>query len=384
MTGPTFQPHYIIFALKVQVGSFFLNGDVTVTASGAEAANMEWNNVTSSRLYVVTPVFTADGQTISFPLNFLTPLLQQDGDLTVSFDKYKAYYGATEIGFVTGDPNLILGYQLTGSYMELLADGTFEGQSDIYRYCSESNKVASKKLELVTSIGDGPNLASPGHIEVLDDADEWVLSNLWRVGNSGDYKPHSQILVNEIIRGQITPVKRLGQFSFQNLSSPGVMLLPHLAIGYDSAYWVFQDGTFDIQTEIFSGNWYKLQTDSDYTEKTVVLIPKDSKDGPPTSGTTGGTSTSGGSGTTVTPGGTTGNIVRVFRELFADQAGSTLTITTNGGALPFANQDAQVQVFMNGQKLWPSQYTITAPDIVVDADTHYAGANYEVIFTIIS
>lgn len=383
VTGPAFQPHYVILAFKVRVESFYLNGDITISPSGAVAGNMEWNNTDTSRMYVVTPVFTEDGQTISFPVNFITPPLEQAGTLTINFDKFKAYYGADEIGFVVGDPYLILGYQLTNNYLELLGDGTFENQADIYRYKATNNASASKRVELVTSIGDGPNLASPGHIEVLDDADEWVISDAWRIGNAGDYKAHSQLLANETVRGQLLPVRKFAQMPFQNLDGPANPYRPHLAIDYDSAYWVFLSGRFNVATEIWQGDWFRLALGTGYTEETMVLIPKDQKDGVPTSGSTGGTAPSGGSSTTTGGGSTTatGNTVRVFREEFLDDATGVLVITEFGGALPVVQ--TQIQVFMNGQKLLPVQYSIVSDTITIDSDTHYSGANYEVYFTII-
>jgi hypothetical protein len=164
------------------------------------------------------------------------------------------------------------------------------------------------------------------------------------------------------------------------------MLLPHLAINYDSAYWLFLSGTFDLQTEIFSGEWFKIQNATTYTESDVVFIPKDSASGPPTNAASGGTVVSGGTVGTNTGGGTgtPGSIVTMYRQEFLNQATSTLTITENGGTLPVAGADVQIMVFMNGQKLWPSQYVISGSDITIDADTHYSGTNYEVLFTIIS
>jgi hypothetical protein len=381
VTGPAFQPHYVVLAFKVQVGSFFLNGDVIATPTGPVADNMEWNNDSASRMYVVTPVFQFDGQTIAFPINFITPPLEQSGDLTFSFDKYKAYYGADEIGFVVGDPYLILGYQLTNNYLELLGDGTFENQADIYRYKSTNDATASKRVELVTSIGDGPNLASPGHIEVKDDTDEWVISDAWRVGNLGDYKAFSQLLANETIRGQLLPVKKLSGMPFQNLDSPSNPLRPHLAIDYDSAKWLFLAGRYNVQTEIWQGDWFKVQSGTGYTEETMQLIPKDAKDGAPTSGGTGGTAPTGGTSTTGGSTGSAGNTVRVFRQEFLNNSDGELLITENGGALPFV--EIQIQVFQNGQKLLPVQYDIVSSTITIDADTHFVGANYEVYFTII-
>lgn len=80
--------------------------------------------------------------------------------------------------------------------------------------------------------------------------------------------------------------------------------------------------------------------------------------------------------------------VMYYQQSFAAQSTNTLTWTANNGGLPTTNTKAQILVFQEGQKLEEGasvQYTIshaTAPgesEIIVNAATHYSGANYEVI-----
>lgn len=85
--------------------------------------------------------------------------------------------------------------------------------------------------------------------------------------------------------------------------------------------------------------------------------------------------------------------VMFYQQSFENQSTNTLTWTKNSGALPTSNTKAQILVFMEGQKLEEGaavHYTIshaTAPgesEITINASTHYAGANYEVIAIITS
>lgn len=384
--GVPFQPYRLRFRVTISIAGYNYSRIGTIGGGYLGYSDDAWEADTPPQSFwydVYSPLLSSESEYYTVNLSILTLPLPDTGTLNFDFEFHKAYFeDGSEVG--TGSTVQPI-FQLTDTYLEYLGDGTFESQSDVYRYKAVNNATASKKLELISAIGDGPNLVSPGHIEVKNDADEWVISDAWRVGNSGTYKAFSQLLCNEIIKGQLSPVKRLVSFSFQNLDSPATPLVPHKAISYDSAYWVFNDGSFDFKTDIFTGNWYKIQAGSTYTESAVAFIPKDSSSGPPTTGSSGGTGTTGGSGGTGTGGGTgtPGSIVTMYRQEFLNQSGDTVTITANGGTLPAANQDVQVMVFMNGQKLWPSQYTITGSNIQIDADTHYAGANYEVIFTII-
>ena len=391
--GGYFEPYRNVFKVKIVVNSSYgFVRDYQTNDGNPTLSTPEWEDTavpTVEYYYIIGPEITTSGDA-SYVLDvaILSDFLPDTGDVQVSVDYHDSFETAdgTPLGLV-GDPPPTYEptWVFSESYLEYLYEGTFATQADIYRYKSTNNASASKKTELTTIIGDGPNLNSPGHIEVLNDSAEWVLSDAWRVGNSGTYKAHSQLLVNETIKGQLTPVKRLAQFTFQNLNSPTIMLSPHLAVNYNGAYWLFQDGTFNVQTEFFSGNWFKLQSASGYTEETVLLVPKDAATGPPTSGgTTGGGSTSLPGGTTGVTGGGTPAVqsVTMYFQKFDAQVSDTLTITENNGTLP-GNANAQIRVFQNGQRLDPDQYTVSGSDIEIEADTHYSGANYMVEFTII-
>lgn len=78
--------------------------------------------------------------------------------------------------------------------------------------------------------------------------------------------------------------------------------------------------------------------------------------------------------------------VMFYQQSFPLASSSTLAWTTNSGVLPSTNEAAQIWVFQNGQKLENTvQYSVshlTGPgesEININALTHYAGANYEVI-----
>lgn len=391
--GGYFEPYRNVFKIKVVVNlSYGFVRGYNTNDGNPSFSTPEWEDTavpTVEYYYVIGPeITTSSDASYVLDVAILTDFLPDTGSVQVSVDYHDSFetLDGTPLGLV-GDPPPTYEptWVFSESYLEYLYEGTFATQADIYRYKSTNNGQASKKLELTTITGDGPNLNSPGHIEVLNDAAEWVISDAWRVGNSGTYKAHSQLLVNEIIKGQLTPVKKFAGMTFQNLGSPTAPLFPHLAISYDSAYWLFLSGTFNVKNEFFSGDWFKLQSAAGYTEETVLLVPKDSSAGPPTSGgTTGGGSTSLPGGTTgVTGGGTpTVQSVTMYFEKFDAQVSDTLTITENGGTLP-GNTNAQVRVFQNGQRLDPDQYTISGSDITIGADTHYSGANYMVEFTII-
>jgi ketopantoate reductase len=57
-----------------------------------------------------------------------------------------------------------------------------------------------------------------------------------------------------------------------------------------------------------------------------------------------------------------------------------LVLPVNSGITQVSNTNANVLVFQNGQKLIPTvQYIISGSTIGINVDTHYDGANYEVV-----
>ena len=65
---------------------------------------------------------------------------------------------------------------------------------------------------------------------------------------------------------------------------------------------------------------------------------------------------------------------------FLNSSTNVLVLPVNSGITNVSNVNANVMVFQNGQKLLPSvQYSITASTVTIDTNTHYEGANYEVI-----
>ena len=65
---------------------------------------------------------------------------------------------------------------------------------------------------------------------------------------------------------------------------------------------------------------------------------------------------------------------------FINSMTNVLVLPVNSGITQVSNTNANVLVFMNGQKLIPTvQYIIGGSTIGIDINTHYDGANYEVV-----
>ena len=91
-----------------------------------------------------------------------------------------------------------------------------------------------------------------------------------------------------------------------------------------------------------------------------------------------GTVTGSGSGL-VGANGATVNIQLSYTPFLSSNT-NILILSANSGITQVSNTNANVLVFQNGQKLLPTvQYIISGSTVTIDTNTHYDGANYEIV-----
>lgn len=121
-----------------------------------------------------------------------------------------------------------------------------------------------------------------------------------------------------------------------------------------------------------------------YTERSVVIKGLGWESGTPFSAGSGGTSSTNIT-ETISNVSVSGSTFSIYAQEFLSTVSNILTVTKNNNSLPITNQDAQIQVYQNGQLLIKSQYVVTLPNtITIDTNTHYDGSNYIVTFIILT
>ena len=207
---------------------------------------------------------------------FVTDIIQLDGteivNKTISFDtlaipetgeyvwEMRLKEVRDEFGTdIRADYNIE--FYLTNNYLEFMPDGTIQGQSDLLEFASDNDDKSSLISNIDVYLGDGPSATTTGALRILNTSGIYEPSDGWKVGNSGTAKNISQLLVNEVIRGQLTPKKRMIDMPFQNLvvNKP---YLPHKIIVYENNYYVFERGDLDLLTEITRGDFFKIELDA--------------------------------------------------------------------------------------------------------------------------
>jgi hypothetical protein len=156
--------------------------------------------------------------------------------------------------------NFAVSYLLSSNYLEFLPTGAVSGQSDILEYGSDNDDKSSTVFSLDTYMGDGPSKTTDGGLKVLESG-TYENSSSWDVSSGSGFNNVTQLLVNEVIRGQLTPKLRMVDMPFQNLSVDNPYL-PHKVIEYSSGYYVFERGSLDLKTEIWQGDYFKIELDA--------------------------------------------------------------------------------------------------------------------------
>lgn len=188
-------------------------------------------------------------------VNWTSPQMPESGDVGIRFMLTRVQT-ANNTDLLT---SYLKFYELGNLFMEHLTAGNLNGQNDVVVFGSFNNDTSSISVKKRVFIGDGPSLGSPGAIRVKNDSNSWQITDGtgWRVGNTGDGKNISQLLVNEIIKGQLFPVKKMVNMSFQMLDIDEPWY-PHKAIETDGLTYVMESANLDLLTDIVSGTFVQI------------------------------------------------------------------------------------------------------------------------------
>lgn len=349
-------PIWLLFGVRVQVGDdYYLHRNATISGGGVTYDGATWLN--SFGLYEIAFLIPDGEYDHYFDVQFYTGSIIESGDFRFDVVLLSQHLlDGTEI-VTAGGAGTVVWLADTLSAVHLF-NGTLGQQADIRRFVATNDTADNSAMQEITTIlGDGIGTNSPGHIKVENDSSEWVLSDGWRVGNSGSYRAFGSQLTAEIIRGQLTPVRRFfGRYHNRNSS----IYKAFNVINRSDGVMVFAGGTFRPALDEVDGEWFFITpettgwTDEPYED----ILPDPSGAGlPPTGGGGGG----GGS-----PGGSISQPLRMFSQEFATVTANTVTITVNSGVLP--TNASQILVFWNGQYITSDFYTVTGSDIAFTFD----------------
>jgi hypothetical protein len=261
--------HYVVMGLKIKLGGNYYQNAFEWQFDTYVISDAKWDSI-ENYYYFVLPLVNKEAEFFQ-NIQLVITNIPQDADLELKAEFIDIYIPfkndpATSILLGESPPSLndyyTLTYEISNTFAQYIHTGFLSDQNDIIRFEATNDNVAYKTSTTETLIGDGPNTNSPGHLEVRNDSNQWVLSEIgWKVGNTGTAKNISQLLANEQIKGQLLPVRKFMQTSFVMNDPATNFLQPHYAISYDSGYWVFHGGTYDLTRDTVTGIWWKIKVD---------------------------------------------------------------------------------------------------------------------------
>lgn len=340
-------PCFAVFEFTIKIGANqYLQRFVSFSGGGYNIGVATWS-ASSTVFEIVEGIGLADYE-LTFPISFLTPEIPASGDLEFDIN-FGGLFDTN--GDAISFAQIATSWTFENLYLELLGIGAFSGQADITEYSSSNDTTTnSQTLEVDTILGDGPGLTSPGHLMVQKDNTVWEISDAWRVGDSGIYDNISQLLANELIKGQLTPVKKFtGTFRYEREQYEAWKI-----IDIYGEYFVFNGGAFDLKRDRVTGEWYKIQSATDYTENTPIERP---------SGAGGGSGTPSATIPTNPGGGGSSTQFRRFKQKFTGATTNAFTITENSGAIP-ASKDLYI-ITVDGREIENNNFSISGSDVTL-------------------
>jgi len=383
----TFQEHWFVWRVTVKIGTYYLKRDVTISGGAVQYGDIEWTTTASYYYMVGQYKVTVDGSDFTgfyynHTIQVVTPTLPVSGDLDVQVEYDSAQNDSGldidgTAGYLTSKT-----WSANETFVELLTEGTPDGQSSLYDYSYTNTASTANSAEVTkyTDFSGGRLRTRPGWVQVLDDSGTWIDSAAvtWTVGNDAANLSINNLLAREVIRGQITPVRYMVQMQFQNLDADNNPLQPHKTIFYDSDNWVFQRGEIDIGKEIWKGTWWKAQSSSSYNREPTIIRPPGSGGsggavggganpvGSPGSGTGGsntGTSPDAGGSTgtgTNTGSGTGGGGSLVRKKETVTSTGAAALPAVSSGSLPIDETLIDVYIYPDGLRIDEDDFTVNA------------------------
>jgi hypothetical protein len=245
--------------VKINHVKYWLKRDITYNGFQHTFSAQSWEQTFSYYKFIIpggaTTLPAAGGTVDNIIVNWTTPTMPESGDVGVRF-LLSRIQTATGTDLLT---SYLKFYELGNLFMEHLAAGNLGGQNDVIVYGSFNNDTSSISVKKRVFIGDGPSLGSPGAIRVKNDSNTWQITDGtgWRVKDIGDGKNINQLLVNEIIKGQLFPVRKMLNMSFQVLDNDNPWY-PHVAIENNNVKFIMETATMELKSDIVQGTFIEI------------------------------------------------------------------------------------------------------------------------------
>jgi len=263
---------FVNFRIRISIADggsgYSFSGGSRVISDGAggtfeQRIEEKWQTGITNYFYVAVKVVTSNLGYNRFALpEFTNPLIPADGDMTISIGISDIWRFNTTTGVWVNSVTNFPDFDIQEPYFEVFYDGIPGGNFDILTYAAENQIDKNTKiLSIDTYHGDGPTPAVLGKIQVSNDSGlTWVDTNQWRVGNTGSFVKISQLLANEIIKGQIKSTPRM-------IGKYNQIYHPYEKLLRSTRAYIFHSGRFIARDDSITGEWHYVAVN------TIPTIP---------------------------------------------------------------------------------------------------------------
>jgi hypothetical protein len=255
---------YVELELRLTVGSYYLKRTQTINYATGDlnTSDFEWTLTSTDRVSII--VVVPNTNVLFDNIGFVTPPIPADGDLAIQLD----YVETTNVdGDVIPDATLMLSWYFENGYVEILGTNDLSEQYNTTYYQEDNDTTGNiANIDLTTIWGGDSHPTTSGRMSYTTNGGvTWTVSDQWRNGGSGTYIDIQQLLAQEVLFGQKTPVKKMVSQTYRGHYSA------HFTLVRNSENWLFAGGTHDMYREEWSGSWFFLSKDT--TGTSPVLVP---------------------------------------------------------------------------------------------------------------
>lgn len=252
-------PYRLQWRLTLQHGSQYWSRDVIVTQFVVTHGPAAWS--TTDQYYDVStgfiyPQMLNEELSQAIDLNFATaPLGSSDVvqfhcELVGAFDK-------DGNGLNTVTEVEVLEWELQEPRLNLLVDGNPLNviEKRVYKAINYSNHANSVVDEVTVPLGDGPNVAAFGRLQVQDSTSgTWVDSDAWQVDSTGAFKSIGRLLAEERLRGQYQARRRmLGTVISSSVRAHSTL---YYSYNSDTLRFLMQQVEWRVDMDEWRGEWF--------------------------------------------------------------------------------------------------------------------------------
>jgi hypothetical protein len=224
-------------------------------------AKGKWTTTPGDYEFFSSAVYT-DGEWVFDDINFTTPGIPTNGDLTIRLSFNNNY---TILGILTGRTDFTRTTRISDLYIEIVTAGIIQDRVKTTTYeATNANTDVSVGAKLESTIGDGVESTTYGRLQVYNGS-AWVDSDNWTGLDETTPTPLLQLLANEIMAGQSKPVQKVdSQWEAPTYKA-------NMSILYDSVNYLPMQCRLSANRDEWQGEFFAVtRTLGDATPQTPV------------------------------------------------------------------------------------------------------------------